>query len=200
MSTTQAIIKQGDTTDTFQVSPFVIGEAVQTLSDPTWTCRSVVVDKLGGTVVIDNVVTTKTQDDLYFETALASPDTDILDAKAYIWIIEIENLVVIPKYRREHHISLVVEKQGAPATVEVETCFTINTIGTAANSYTDTNIVVINNTALPGGTITRIDLKNSGGTVIQTTGYTSSTVNGADLEITLVETVTGSPVQICFIT
>ena len=200
MSSTQAIIKQGDTTDTFQVSPFPLGELVENLSDPGWSCRSVVTNKLGGTIVIDNPVTTKTVDDLYFETSLASPDTDILDAKAYIWIIEIENLLTTPIYRREHHISLVVEKQGAPDLTEIETCFDINTIGTAAGSFLDIDIVVIDNAALPEGTITRVDLKDIGDNILQTAGYISSVVNGADLEITLTEDVTTAPVKICFIT
>jgi len=200
MSSTQAIIKQGDTTDTFQVSPFPLGELVENLSDAGWTCRSVVIPRIGVAPVIDNPVTTKTVDDLYFETSLASPDTDILDAKAYIWIIEIENLLTTPIYRREHHISLVVERQGALALTETETCFDINTIGTAAGSFLDIEIVVIDNAALPGGTITRVDLKDIGGSVLQTAGDVSSVVNGADLEITLTEDVVTAPVEICFIT
>lgn len=190
---TKVIINQGDTSDTYQVSPFVEGEATQTLSDGGWTCRSVVVAAVGDVPIIDNVVTTKTVDDLYFETALASPDTDTLNGGSnYLWIIEIENTTTTPKYRRELHIPLKVNKQGAPATTEVSVDFPILSVLT--------NTVTILAAALPSGTITRIDLKDITPAVIQTTGFVSATVNGANLDLLLTETVTGSPVTICFVT
>ena len=133
MSTQGITIKQGDTTDTFQISPFPLGETVEALTDAGWTCRSIVVAKLGGIELINNNVATLTADNLYFETALGSPDTDILDAKAHIWILEMENLTTTPVYRKEHHISLVVQQQGAKSALNAYTELPIVTIGTSAN-------------------------------------------------------------------
>ena len=103
---------QGNLTDIYEVSPFENGEAVATLSDAGWSCRSVLVENLGDIPLIDNTVTLKTIDDLYYRVAFEPDDTTPLAIGTYIWIIQVENSTVVPKYRREKQISLTVEAQG----------------------------------------------------------------------------------------
>lgn len=191
------VIKQGDISDTFQVSPFVEGEAVQNLSDPGWTCRSVIINKVGGDVIVDNAVTAKTADDLYFETQLAPPDTDVLDVKGYIWVIQIENLITTPIYRKEHHINLSVEAEGALVTGDTYTEYDITSIGTVANPSNLYVVVTADHT--PPGSIRYMLLKDEDGVIIQRVGYVSSATNGSDKEITLLEPVCGSPTTITYV-
>ena len=192
------IIKQGDISDTFQVSPFVAGEAVENLSDAGWTCRSVVVNKLNGDIIIDNTVTTKTMDDLFFETNLSPPDTDVLDTKGYIWIIQIQNLVTSPTYRKEHHINLAVEGEGALDTGDTYTEYAIITVGTAAENYTDLHLLVtLDHT--PPASIRYLELREDDETVTQRVGYVSSVTNGANKEITCLEPICGAPTKVYYV-
>lgn len=192
----EMIISQGDITDTFQVSPFEEGELVQKLTDPGWACRTFVVDKLGGTVVIDKSITQKTADNLYYEVALGPPDTEILDSRAYIWVIEVQNLTLTPKYRKELQIDLKVRQEGSYASTYNETCYDITSIGTEANNFKDRNVVVVPAVAVPGTSVI-VKLKDNDGEIIQTTGYVSDAVNGANQEITLLEAVRHTPTKIC---
>jgi len=210
MSSQSITIKQGDTTDTFQVSPFPVGQSTPTLvTEAGWTCRSIVMSKIGGVEVINNTITTLSADDLYFETALASPDTDILAAKAYIWIIELQNLTLTPVYRREHHIALAVEAQGAQAATDIQRQYNIVRIGTLVNSQKNKDVVVIPLSTSVAAEIgaeshVKVLLKNAAGDIMQTTGFISDTDSvsnpGVDREITLIEPVSGSPTVLTLIT
>ena len=192
------VIKQGDISDTFEVSPFPANEAVQTLSDPGWTCRSVVVNKLGGDVIIDNTVTDTTTNDLYYTTELAPPDTDILDTKGYIWIIQIQNLTTTPIYRKEHHINLAVEGEGAIDSSDTYTEYAVDTVGTSAQNFTDLYVAVTADHTPPAN-IRYILFLDENDDIIQRVGYVSAVTNGANKEVTVLEPIIGAPAKLQYV-
>lgn len=173
-------LKQGDVTDLINISPFEEGEAIQTLSDVGWTCNTSIVSKVGGVTVASKAVTTKTVDDLYYSVSWGSPDTEILDADQYLWVIEIQNLGIIPIWRKEYNISLVVTQQSLLRSDLTEVCYTVSSVTDA--------IVTVPEVVIPAG-IVSVNLKDVYGDIIQTTGFVESSTTSPDTFITLLEEV-----------
>ena len=111
MSIDRIEVIQGDLTDILEVSPFEEGEETANLSDAGWTCKSAVIKEMGDVPIFERDITDKTVDDLYFRAAIDPDDTTVLAVDSYIWVIQIENLLVLPKFRREKQVELVVEPQ-----------------------------------------------------------------------------------------
>jgi hypothetical protein len=179
-------VKQEDTSDTIRVSPYPLGEAVYNIvNNPAgWSCRSVVLREPGSPKVIDKAEVTISSDQLYFECTLEPEHTRILDAAAYLWVIELENLTVTPKYRKEYHVQLVVESNAAIATDDINNIFAIESIGTLNNDYLDRNVLTFDNTIVLPSPIRKVLLLNEDGDILQTT-MTDTT--GSVTQLTLYE-------------
>jgi len=191
-------VRQEDTTDTIQISPYSKTEAVNDLISVTgWTCRSVVLRKVGDPSVIINSVTKISTDLLYFEATLEPVDTAKLDTGVYLWVIEMENLTLNPKYRKEYHTNLVVSAN-ASITSTTEVCYPIVSIGTSAKKFADKDTIVIASTTLPNSLVS-VKLKDDAGYIVQT-GYMSTALGATTSEILLLENVITEPTSICLVT
>lgn len=193
MKTNVIRVRQGDSTPQIEISPFIENYVgAELLTDPGWVCRCVVRPTLAKAEVLAKAIGDATADILAYVPILEPAETQILSAKPYDWIIEIENLTRNPTYRREHHFRLVVERRGLPNPAYTYTDYTITSIGTAANAFADTYVIVIPNAVI--GTVQYIDVLNAAGEWMQTVGWDSEVINGSDLEITVTENIVGSPV------
>ncbi len=187
---TLVTVKQEDTSDTIQASPFAENEAIANLSDSGWVCRQAVLTKDGKNIVIEGDVTIKDSTDMYFEATLAPNDTRQLDNRQYKWIIEVENTTVTPPYRKEHEVDLDVEKHSILDIAQTSYDYDF----VAKVSATEVKIDVA---SLPGGTIRSIKLLDVDGVIIQTTGWVSDTVDDSQVVLTLLEPmIADTPVQV----
>lgn len=182
-------VKQEDTSDTYSVSPFAEGETVANLSDAGWVCRQIVMTPDGLHRVIEKVVTAKTTDDMYFSATLEPDDTAQLNEQQYIWIIEVENLLTTPKFRRELEITLAVEKHGVFNPSETQTIHTLLT--TSADGLS----IDIDSNSVPVG-VRSIKLLNDDGDILQTVGYVSHTIVLGVATIVLKQPVTVTATQV----
>lgn len=191
------LVNQEDTTDTMEISPFIEGELIQNLSDVGWSCRQAVLTADGKNVVLSNNVTTKTLDDLYFSATLEPLDTAILNEDQYIWIIEITNNTIEPKYRRELQVILAVSKHHIWNLAETFTVYDIVAPDPDVNGDVIFGKQVrIATTTLPVGTILSIKLLDNDDNILQTAGYVSDTLDNSQVVITLTEPVKVEPTKL----
>lgn len=191
------IVKQEDTSDIMEVSPFEEGESIQTLSATGWFCRHAVLSEDGKTTVMVSDVVAKTVDDLYFAAALEPWDTAILDVAQYMWIIEVRNDTIEPKYRKELSVNLAVEHHRIWNTTETSTTYTVVPPDADENGDIDYGSELrIDVAALPGGTVRSLKLLDGSDNILQTVGYKSSIIDNSQVVITLTEPVKIAPISL----
>ena len=185
-------VKQEDTSDTFKVSPFAADELVNNLSDPGWVCNQLVISSDGKYRIHESQVTTKSTDDLYFTATLEPAVTAELNKDQYIWVIEVENPLLTPKYRREVNIVLSVAEHKLWSSAETQTEYDIvSFVGTA---------IRINTLSFVAGTVSSIKLLDADDNVIQTSGWVSDTVDVTETILVIKEPVIDTPVKVRILT
>ena len=118
MAVTRYTIKRGETGPIMRPRPDTLddGEAI----DTNWICKTAVNDKDGNSVIAARTITTKTDNQQYFEFALTPTETDSLtvasgdDYTLYIQVVEISNATLFPLFNIEKNYELKVKEGGIP--------------------------------------------------------------------------------------
>lgn len=116
MAATRYTITQGETGPIIRPRPSAIDTGV-TL-DANWICRTAVNDLDGESVIAPRVITTMTDDALYFELALTPTETESLTVASgdlstnYVQVVEISNATLFPIFNVEEEYIIKVKKAG----------------------------------------------------------------------------------------
>ena len=104
------VIFQGDSSPLWRIR-------IKNVDVSDCTCRQIVRTDLDTAAIFDEAVTdTVTDSDgmLWFLVSLTPTKTLQLTANmTYLWIVQIENVILDPPVRKETHSTLIVQQQGA---------------------------------------------------------------------------------------
>lgn len=107
-------VYQGDTSQSYLVKPDFKDPNALITGD--WVCKSALIDKFDRVIIPPRLETTLSTDSKTWVVVLSPDDTAAVPVPnipvVCYWVLQVSNANLIPPYKREHRMKILVKAQG----------------------------------------------------------------------------------------